>query len=91
MLDFRPKSGVSAIVLDNAQSLQNGPGQGKAFPRLLKKTDVRGNGRRPGVAMQLLVTDPTATHALRKSLLDCNTLVLSACGIEDDLLRRAPC
>ena len=71
MLDFRPKSGVSAIVLDNAQSLQNGP--------------------RPGAAMQLLVTDPTATHALRKSLLDCNTLVLSAGGIEDDLFHRAPC
>ena len=35
--------------------------------------------------MQLLVTDPTATHALRQNLLDCNTLVLSACGIEDDL------
>ena len=37
MLDFRPKSGVSAIVLDNAQSLQHGPGQGKAFPLLFKK------------------------------------------------------
>ena len=41
--------------------------------------------------MQLLVTDPTATHALRKNLLDCNTLVLSACGIEDNLFHRAPC
>ena len=41
--------------------------------------------------MQLLVTDPTATHAFRKSLLDCNALVLSACGIEDDLFHRAPC
>ena len=41
--------------------------------------------------MQLLVTDPTATHALRKSLLDCNTLVLSACGIEDGVFHRAPC
>ena len=90
MLDFRPKSGVSAIVLDNAQSLQNGPGQGKAFPLLFKKM-MFVNGPRPGVAMQLLVTDPTATHALRKSLLDCNTLVLSACGIEDDLFHRAPC
>ena len=28
---------------------------------------------RPGTAVQLLVADPTATHALRKSLLDCNT------------------
>ena len=34
--------------------------------------------------MQLLVTDPTAAHASRKSLLGCNTLVLSACGIEAD-------
>ena len=41
--------------------------------------------------MQLLVTDPSATHAFRKGLLDCNTLVLSACGIEDDLFHRAPC
>ena len=42
LVDLRPKSGVSAIVLDDAQSLQNGPGQGKAFPLLFKKTDVRG-------------------------------------------------
>ena len=41
--------------------------------------------------MQLLVTDPTATHALRKSLFGCKTLVLSACGVEDDLFHRAPC
>ena len=84
------KCGVSAIVLDNAQSLQNGPDQGKAFP-LLFKNKCSWNGPRPGAAMQLLVKDPTATHALRKSLLDCNTLVLSACGIEDDLFHRAPC
>ena len=41
--------------------------------------------------MQLLVTDPTATHALRKSPLGCNTLVLSACGIEDDLFQTLCC
>ena len=106
MLDFRPKFGVSAIVLDNAQSLQNGPGQGKAstMHRISKtaltkakpslyflKNKCSWNGPRPGAAMQLLVTDPSATHALHKSLLDCNALVLSACGIEDDLFHRAPC
>ena len=64
----------------------------KAKPSLyFLKNRCSWNGPRPGAAMQLLVTDPTATHALRKSRLDCNTLVLSACGIEDDLFHRAPC